>query len=151
MITKLPKSANYFLVGTIPCPQQLSVIEEYFDVQVIHLKHQRTELNNQEEFFDLEAKIVPELMKKPYFYSIPTNTNDLQLTEKIGQTLLPTLIFVNGEDKEEIAGALDYIEKTESLLLSANEIADILKKKGLPEASGIMLLGLLVNIIWKNG
>lgn len=61
MISKLPKDANYIFTGVTPEPCELSVLEEYFDVQVVHLKHQRTELSNQDAFFDLEARIMPEL------------------------------------------------------------------------------------------
>lgn len=42
MISKLPKGSDYILTATIPEPSELTVVEEYFDVQVIHLKHQRT-------------------------------------------------------------------------------------------------------------
>ena len=47
MISKLPKEANYILAGFVPCLDELAVMEEYFDITIIHLKHQRTELNNQ--------------------------------------------------------------------------------------------------------
>ena len=99
MLSKLPKNANYIFTGVIPEPSELSVLEEYFDVQVIHLKHQRTELSGQEAFFDLEARIMPELSKKDYCYTLNTNTADLNITEEIGAMILPSLIFVNGSNK----------------------------------------------------
>jgi len=79
MVTRLPKESNYVLLGFVPTASELLVIEEYFDVQIIHLKHQRTELNNQEAFFNNESKIIPDLAKKSYCYSIPTSTTDLDL------------------------------------------------------------------------
>jgi hypothetical protein len=99
LINKLPKENNYILVGFVPRPSELSVIEEYFDIQIVHLKHQRTELANQEDFFNCEAKIVPELSKKPYFYTILTAPTDLNLVEKVGSAILPSLVYVNAEDK----------------------------------------------------
>ena len=61
LLSKLPKNANFILTGVVPEPSELTVLDEYFDVQVIHLKHQRTELSGQEVFFDLETRIMPEL------------------------------------------------------------------------------------------
>ena len=110
MVTKLPKESNYVLLGFVPSASELSVVEEYFDVQIVHLKHQRTELNNQEAFFNHESKIVPDLSKKSYCYSIPTSTSDLELGEHIGCALLPELVFVNANDEDEKKGALDHVE-----------------------------------------
>jgi hypothetical protein len=100
MVTRLPKESNYALFGFVPSASELAVIEEYFDVQIIHLKHQRTELSNQEAFFNSESKIIPELSKKSYCYSIPTSTVDLDLAEHIGCALLPELVFVNANEDD---------------------------------------------------
>ena len=137
MISKLPKDLNYIFTGVTPEPSELSVLEEYFDVQVIHLKHQRTELSNQDAFFDLEARIMPELSKKDYVYTLNTSTSDLNITEEIGSMLLPCLIFINASNKEECAGAMEYIEKNDAILLDTPDLVEILKRKGLPALSGI--------------
>jgi hypothetical protein len=42
ILTKLQKDVNYVLTAFTPEPSELSVLEEYFDIQVVHLKHQRT-------------------------------------------------------------------------------------------------------------
>jgi hypothetical protein len=42
MLTKLPKEANYILFGFTPEPSELAVLEEFFYIRIIHLKHQRT-------------------------------------------------------------------------------------------------------------
>ena len=64
--------------------------------------------------------------------------------------MLPSLVFINGSDKEELSSALEYIEKTEALYLNAGEVLEILKKKGAPQLVGIQIISLLINIIWKN-
>ena len=45
LLSKLSKDANYILPNFVPKACELSVLEEYFDVQVVHLKHERTELS----------------------------------------------------------------------------------------------------------
>ena len=150
MISKLPKDANYILTSFVPEPSELTVLDEYFDFQVIHLKHERTELANQEAFFDLEARIVPELSKRDYFFTLNTNTTDLNITEEIGTMILPSLVFINSNNKEEMAGALEYVEKSDSILLDMPDLTEVLKRKGITNIMGLQLISLLVNIIWKN-
>jgi len=63
---------------------------------------------------------------------------------------LPELIFVNASEDDEKKGALDFIENNDELCLDANEITQILKRKGLPALEGVALMSLLVNIIWSS-
>ena len=48
---------------------------------------------------------MPELSKRDYFFTLNTNTTDLNITEEIGTMILPSLVFINANNKEEMAGA----------------------------------------------
>lgn len=89
ILAKLPKQVNYILFEFVPEPSELAVLEEFFNIRIVHLKHQRTELKGHEDFFNLEAKIYPELLKKPYFKTITSDPADFDLIPNIGEALLP--------------------------------------------------------------
>jgi hypothetical protein len=51
---------------------------------VIHFKYERTELNNHEDFFNLEATIVPSIEKKSYYHVVNGNNSPAEIGSKIG-------------------------------------------------------------------
>jgi hypothetical protein len=52
-------------------------------------------LREHEDFFNLEARIYPQLSKKLYFQTITSDPADFDLIPNIGEALLPELIYVN--------------------------------------------------------
>jgi len=59
----------------VPEVNEINILESYFHLKIIHLKHSRTELSDHESFFDKESVLVPQLQKKSYFHSVEGNTN----------------------------------------------------------------------------
>lgn len=150
LVTKLPKEANYILFGFVPEPAELTVLEEFFNIRIVHLKHQRTELKGHEDFFDLEARIYPELVKKPYFQTITSDPADFDLIPNIGEALLPELIYVNSSSQAEKQAVVDYVHSSEGLLLNINEIQEVWKKKQFPPKNEMELIHTLAIIVWRN-
>lgn len=69
-------------------------------MKIIHVKYERTELGGLEDFFNLEATIIPAIEKKSYYFSIGGNTSPAEMGHRIGEFILPELIFVNAHDEE---------------------------------------------------
>lgn len=107
-------------------------------------------MREHEDFFNLEARIYPQLSKKPYFQTITSDPADFDLIPNIGEALLPELIYVNATNAEEKAGVIEYVRRTDSLLLNINEIKEVWNKKKFPPKSEMELIHTLAIIIWRN-
>ena len=117
-LLQLPKHQNYVLLRSVPRPGELAVLEAHSHVTVIHFKHSRTELAEQEAYFDEEAQLVPQLQKKPYFFSFNGQQQIYSAVEEISQKLVPEIIFANVATSEQRETVSEYAKQTGALVLS---------------------------------
>lgn len=54
-------------------PEELLVLEQYFHISVIHLKYERADLPNYDDFFDAEYDLEPFLKTKKYYLCVEGN------------------------------------------------------------------------------
>lgn len=95
LISRYAKHENYILVEFVPEPAEVAILETYFHLKIVHLKHERTELAGSQDYFDREAAIVPALQKKPCFFSVSGQQHINAIIGEIGKKLLPELIYAN--------------------------------------------------------
>lgn len=100
-ILQLPKHQNYVFLRSVPRPGDLAVLEAHSHVTVLHFKHSRTELADQEAYFDEEAQLFPQLQKKQYFFSFSGQQQIYSAVEEISQKLLPEIIYANVATEEQ--------------------------------------------------
>lgn len=150
LISKYPKHENYILVDFTPDPAEVTILETYFHLKIVHLKHERTELAGSQDYFDREATIVPALLKKACFHSISGQQHINSIIGQIGKKLLPELIYANVHEPEEREIVRKYVEQTDGLLLNIFDIQPILRRKpnkGKPEPEKMEVL---CNVVFRN-
>ena len=150
LISKYAKHENYILVDFTPEPAEVTILETYFHLKIVHLKHERTELAGRQDYFDREATIVPVLEKKACFHSISGQQQINSIIRDIGKKLLPELIYANVHEAEEREIVRKYVEDTDGLLLNIFDIQPILSRKpnkGKPEPEKMEVL---CTVVFKN-
>lgn len=69
-IIHIDKCGNYVVNGFFEDSKHIRIISEYFEIRVIHLKYNRVDLPNNNEFFDKEFGLVSFLKDKAYYLPV---------------------------------------------------------------------------------
>jgi hypothetical protein len=82
----------------VPELAEINILDSYYHVKVVHLRHNRTELADREAWFDKEAELTPLLQGKHYYHSVSGYINDI--IEQLGRSLLPEILYANVHESE---------------------------------------------------
>lgn len=69
-LSKFDKTQNYVLNGLFTNPNEIVILEEYFNIRVVHFVYEREDLPDNDEYFDNEYDLLPFLKTKPYYIPI---------------------------------------------------------------------------------
>jgi broad-specificity NMP kinase len=144
----LPKGSNYLLTNFVPELAEVSILETYFHLKIVHLRHNRTELAEKEAWFDQEALLAPLLEKKPYYHAVSGYINDI--IEQVGESLLPELLYANVHETEEREAVRKYVDANDGLLLNVFEIQNVLRRKPNKERAERDKVELLAEVLFQN-
>lgn len=147
-LLSLPKGNNYMMTNFVPEASEMAILDTYYHVKIVHLRHNRTELPDREAWFDKEAELIPLLKDRPYYHAVSGYINDV--IEQVGRSLLPEMLYANAHETEERQAVRKYAEEKGALLLNVFEIQEVLRRKpnkAKAEADKILLL---VEVIFLN-
>ena len=95
LITHCKKSQNYVVNGLFADACEIKILEEYFNIRIVHFKYNRIDLPNSDCFFDNQFKLLPFLKSKCYYIPVKGNIDPVKIMDEVGRGLCPSLIFVN--------------------------------------------------------
>ena len=120
------------LNGLFTDPQEIVVLEEYFNIRVVHFVYEREDLPNNDEYFDNEYDLLPFLKNKSYYIPICGTAHPSKITDEVGKRLCPKLIYINASNSEQMKYAETYAEETNGMILDIDKITEINKRKNIP-------------------
>ena len=77
---------------------EILILEEYFNIRVVHFVYEREDLPDNDSYFDNEYDLLPFLKAKSYYIPIKGLLHPAHITEEVGQHLCPKLIYVNAQN-----------------------------------------------------
>ena len=108
---------------------EIKILEEYFNIKIVHFRYNRLDLPGYDDFFSKEYDLLPFLKDKHYYISVSGSIDPVKIMDQVGIGLCPKLIYVNQDSEEHKKYICDYICKTDGLLLNTDEIFCIMKRK----------------------
>lgn len=64
------KTKNYVVNGLFTNPEDITILNSYFKIRIVHFKHKREDLPQQSSFFDAEYDLLPFLKDKYYYIPV---------------------------------------------------------------------------------
>ena len=81
IINGFKKTCNYVIEGLYTSKQEITILEEYFNMKIIHFQYSRVELPDEADFFDKEFEILPFLKSKPYYVHVNGSAHPVQVMD----------------------------------------------------------------------
>ena len=134
LILYLDKTQNYVINGLFPSVSEIKILEQYFEIKIIHFKFNRIDLPAKSEFFDEEYNLMTYLKDKNYYIPVKGSADPVKVMDDVGVAICPRLLFANCPSLEDRKYIEEYVEATDGLIMSIPEIQSINKRKSLPIA-----------------
>lgn len=127
------KTKNYVVNGLYTDPKSIKILDEYFNIRIIHFKHKREDQPNYGAFFDSEYDLIPFLKDKKYYHGIKGDNDPVTIMDNVCEALSPRLVFLNYNkgDPKDVEYVQKYIQQTDGILLSIFDMQHLRKKKNL--------------------
>lgn len=80
----------------------LQIVEEHFNIKIIHFKYERDDCPKYEKYFDTEYDLLPFLRDKPYYVPVRGDEHPNTIMDNVGVGTCPRMLFVHYGDNENM-------------------------------------------------
>lgn len=75
--------------------EDITILDEYFRIRIVHFKYKREDLPEQSAFFDAEFDLLPFLKDKHYYLPVKGDAHPIKVMDDVGVGLCPKISFVH--------------------------------------------------------
>lgn len=100
-ILYLDKTENYVVDGIFCDISQIKILEEYFEIKIVHFKYNRIDCPDQGEYFDKEYELVNYLKDKCFYVPVCGKDSPVDIMDRVGEGICPRLLFAKGQNVDD--------------------------------------------------
>lgn len=118
LILYLDKTQNFVINGLFTDPAQIKILEQFFEIKIVHFKYNRIDLPDKDKYFDHEFEVMAFLWDKPYYVQVNGKEDPVDIMDNVGIGICPRLLYAYCPSQEDREYVDAYVEETDGLILS---------------------------------